>query len=713
MVGKKSGKALLREEGLERTDNNLELTSWPSVTPINQKNYYTEYLKRDDQILALRLQNEERLNGKVRDHKDRDRALALAPKVEPTGSNGDVDMEDEPAGEPAEEDDQGAGSKTIIIHPGSQNLRIGLASEPLPKTIPMVIARRSKQSESEEGGGEPRPKRIRLDGGEDEAPERAFGDEFNSQYSQMSTALKVRMRNNKRRLLPNSKELVVNYNRRHEPDTISEHNDPHRIDWTELPANPEKAPEYFTGHAATRLPDDSKPRYRLYWPLQYGWCNEKDYQSRRQLYQDIFLILKEAIRSQVGIHRRKDYAQYDCVFVIPDLYDRTYVTSCLEVLMQELGFGRLCFIQESLAATFGAGYTSGCVVDIGAQKTSICCVEEGMAIENSRVNLKFGGEDVTEAFTKMMLYDHFPYSDINLKRRYDFILAEELKKKHCTLAEVDISVQLYDFHLRAPRQDTRRYQFKTYDEVFLAPMGLFQPSIFDNSNKLRGRHKLIPRSYDLYDSSPNDPVSSAQQEIYETILPVSPPSNGLSNGDAPTPSRERPQAFSHLTRFREDPDATPRSSVAGSPAPETSGTPQANAENGLNGARGRSPSPIREDPLPVLPLDQAILLSIAHGARGDERKTKDFVSGIMLTGGGSLTPGLHTHLEQRLKELKPSISKDIMIGTPPRELDAQVVVWKGGSVFGKLSQTNDTWIGQLEWDRLGSRVLAYKTIWAW
>lgn len=27
--------------GLERTDNGMKLTSWPDVTPINQKNYYT------------------------------------------------------------------------------------------------------------------------------------------------------------------------------------------------------------------------------------------------------------------------------------------------------------------------------------------------------------------------------------------------------------------------------------------------------------------------------------------------------------------------------------------------------------------------------------------------------------------------------------------------------------------------------------------------
>ena len=61
MVGKRSGKALREEgmqsykieslyqskntedsnSGLERTDNNMDLTTWPQVNMINQKNYYT------------------------------------------------------------------------------------------------------------------------------------------------------------------------------------------------------------------------------------------------------------------------------------------------------------------------------------------------------------------------------------------------------------------------------------------------------------------------------------------------------------------------------------------------------------------------------------------------------------------------------------------------------------------------------------------------
>lgn len=286
----------------------------------------------------------------------------------------------------------------------------------------------------------------------------------------MASDLKIHMRNQKRRVLPNSRELVWNYNRRSAPETISEHNDPHRIDWTELPADPSKAPEYFTGQAALRVPDRSNPRYKLFWPLRHGWSNERDYARKNLLYNDFLLIIEEAIKSQLGLRRKKDWSQYSCVFVVPDLYERVYVTAVLDALIREFGFSRVCFIQESLAATFGGGFSISCVVDVGAQKTSICCVDEGMCMEESRINLKCGGADITETFIKMMLYDHFPYQDINLKRRHDMLLADELKQTLCTMNESSVTVQQYDFHLRTASQDTRKYYFRTYDEVMLAPM---------------------------------------------------------------------------------------------------------------------------------------------------------------------------------------------------------------------------------------------------
>lgn len=136
---------------------------------------YSDYLKRDDQYLAFRLQNEEARTRMTKSAKDKDRALAMAKSNEAgeaeAEADGDANMED--AEEvPAET----VGSKVIVIHIGSQNLRIGLASDALPKTVPMVIARKSKTSESEEQE-EPKPKRQKRDDGSPEEPENLFGEE--------------------------------------------------------------------------------------------------------------------------------------------------------------------------------------------------------------------------------------------------------------------------------------------------------------------------------------------------------------------------------------------------------------------------------------------------------------------------------------------------------------------------------------------------------
>lgn len=248
-----------------------------------------------------------------------------------------------------------------------------------------------------------------------------------------------------------------------------------QIDWTELG---DDAPERITGQKALRIPDESKPRYRLSWPWQHGWLNESDYSNRRALMQDFCLIIEDAITDQLGISRKQDLAQYSCVFVIPDLYEKVVVSAVLNELLRDFGFNRVAFIQESLAATFGAGYSISCVVDVGAQKTSIACVEEGLCLENTRMNLKVGGEDVTQTFIKMMLFDHFNYAEMNLRKRHDYLLAEELKHRFCTLSDENITVQQYDFFLRVAGQDTRKYQFKIYDEGMLAPLVIQSPKSF-------------------------------------------------------------------------------------------------------------------------------------------------------------------------------------------------------------------------------------------
>lgn len=712
---------------------------------------FRDYMKRDDQILPLRIQNEAHRDRIVQTAKDRDRERALNPRGEvpllPEDAPEEENVPDEDGAVPVKNDP----SRIIIIHPGSQNLRIGFASDALPKTIPMTLATRFPQTEAEQYEALPRRQF------EAKNPEEQYGEEWSKKYTKQCNDLKIDMRANKRKVLPNSKELVINYNRRADPEVIPVHNDPLQVEWTDIKSlqDPNSVASCFIGNQAQRVPDDSNPKFKLWWPVQHGWFNEDDYTNKEHLFDDFETLLDKAIRQELGLTKNSVWRHYSCVFVIPDLYDKKYVEQALRSCMNWFEFSKVCFIQESMAATFGAGYTQACVVDVGAQKTSVTCVEDGLCIEDSRINMKYGGFDVTETFLKMMLFDNFPYQDINLRRRYDFLLAEELKIKHCTMNQADISVQLYQFHLRAPNQSTRKYQFKTYDEVILAPMGFYDPDIFDNSTKLRGRRKIIDRAYNTYEVEvPDDPLSAAQIAILTLRKPtLNHIAIGLaqqqSTQEAATPMKEKPNPLNNLFR-----DSTPQRSAAASPAPEGTSTPVPQpfifGKEGVNGAASPAPNgtgtpapatngfapqipanaaaaglftdadvPVskiqaieRDDVLPIAPLDIAILTSIQNAAKADDKKVRDLLGSIMVIGGGAKIPHFTTFLEERLKVRRPDIADRVLVSRSARDMDEQVVVWKGASVFGKLSM-NDSWITPFEYERLGARVLHHKVLWAW
>ena len=145
---------------------------------------YSEYLKRDDQLLALRIPEEERRNRMVvlAQDRDRDRAFAHPHHGDPDQGNGkshldeDVVMRDLPN----EQEDGFSGGKVIVIHPGSQNLRIGLATDALAKTVPMVIARKWDYNESE--NFEPKPKRFKADDDSELEPEKMFGQDVSVEH---------------------------------------------------------------------------------------------------------------------------------------------------------------------------------------------------------------------------------------------------------------------------------------------------------------------------------------------------------------------------------------------------------------------------------------------------------------------------------------------------------------------------------------------------
>ena len=117
--------------------------------------------------------------------------------------------------------------------------------------------------------------------------------------------------------------------------------------------------------------------------------------------------------------------------------------------------------------------------------------------------------------------------------------------------------------------------------------------------------------------------------------------------------------------------------------------------------------------LPSAPLDIAILTSIQNAARGDDKKLRDYLGSIMVVGGGGKVPNFAATLEDRLRARRPDLPPDrILVSRSARDMDEQVVVWKGASVFAKLP-VNDSWISPFEFERLGSRALHHKVLWSW
>lgn len=823
-------KPILKVSGIGRVDNNLRSTTFTSAQQINQKNYYTDYLRRDDQIMFYRDWNDEQ-----RRQKDaKDEAVKEAAKAKVDGAETIEEKEDD--------DTLPAGSKTIVIHLGSQNLRIGRASDAYPKVSPTVIAHRKPYHEIHATPKIPMPTKeydelcaqfyeeeaAFEEGKKLKAPPEPdhylmYGREFKEAHATVYKDFRERMRFYKRRIVPNSHDLVVSFNRRSasKPERIPDLNDPNRIEWV----NPELEnwPRSITGSDALKIlpelvstnilssdiqnqeDDDAKPNgqkkhpylYELKWPIQHGMFNETDYDTAQELLGDISLILINAIEKDLHISF-KQYPENNVVLIIPDLYTRSYVDNMVGLLLQ-MGFCGVAVMQESMAATFGAGVSTACVVDIGAHTTKIACVEEGMIIPDSRVNLKFGGADISLALTKLLLMSSFPFAELNLANAYDFGLIEELKQEHVTTNDADITVQLYNFIKRAPGKPAEKLQFKVFEEVMLAPLGLFYPEMFVQKDKqdrwaykrkavlqsafddewedieddqeikvepkplitdlktrevkeVSARYSLFPKSSDIYDGTPNDPESAAQYAIAQEKLTV------YNMPTAPAPVPEAATNGSGGTNGTVTVNGSSATTARSTPVPGSTGTDEASTTE----TKSSPISGLPIDPLlyKITGLDHAIIESIAQAglsklqAAGQlpgltvglgttlapaanlnshnaasllepatiltnlAEAEKIFYGNLLLVGGAaSKLPGFNALLSDRLEMWISHAGKplppEIAVMPAPREMDPQVLTWKGGGVFSKLKIASECWVSPRDWDTLGNRSLQYKTLFAY
>lgn len=110
-----------------------------------------------------------------------------------------------------------------------------------------------------------------------------------------------------------------------------------------------------------------------------------------------------------------------------------------------------------------------CVVDVGDQKTSVSCVEDGISHRNTRVRMDYGGGDITQTFFWLLQKCAFPYKSCNPVSRLDALLLNQLKQDFC---HVDLNVcgsQEKTFVVKRPNQQTQKYTL----QVLILPFFLF------------------------------------------------------------------------------------------------------------------------------------------------------------------------------------------------------------------------------------------------
>ena len=130
-------------------------------------------------------------------------------------------------------------------------------------------------------------------------------------------------------------------------------------------------------------------------PIKYSMFNLVDYQHNIQnILKDLENIILYAIKKYLKIKSIKDLQNYYVILVLPDVFVRSHHKLMINMFLKDIGFKGMYLHLESILACFGTAMTQACVVDIGAEKTNVCCVDEGLVLPNTLIRKYFGGLDV-------------------------------------------------------------------------------------------------------------------------------------------------------------------------------------------------------------------------------------------------------------------------------------------------------------------------------
>jgi len=315
----------------------------------------------------------------------------------------DVEADEEFAARP----DPALDAPVIVIHPGSVQLRIGLADALGPRVIPHCIAypkrlmHMTRTPDSElpmdvqgeavatilESSLTPLARQLRLG-------IRHMGQEQPIAASEMYSALPSAAPSFIFGDHSNAKAVAPNASSAEQADGQC------NATSSSEPNGDSSSESFLVGESALLAARREPERWHVVYPMSCGALNTHTGLSERTLYsaiEDIWRCTIYGGGGEPGLGLNPSTWPNPCaVLVLPDLFDRRMGAEILDVLLTPRGLGLRAAIvhEEAACASFGAGVGSACVVDIGSQRTSVCCIDEGMPMSGCRHILAYGVADM-------------------------------------------------------------------------------------------------------------------------------------------------------------------------------------------------------------------------------------------------------------------------------------------------------------------------------
>lgn len=207
---------------------------------------------------------------------------------------------------------------------------------------------------------------------------------------------------------------------------------------------------------------------------------------------------------------------------------------------------------------------------------------------------------------------------------------------------------------------------------------------------------------------------------------------GADSSAAPSPSATpAPDDLPSLPSLPALPPAAPPSDIDAPPPPQPKQISPVKLKTSSSSSSQSTPKINVRVESSKIPLDVAVVESIL--AAGAEDRMKKICQNVVVVGGTGLIHNIGFAVQSRyvlsfschpclplaltrprpasrsvapqLSIRQPSLAGQLAIVPPPRDIDPQILAWKGIAVLNKLESANDLWIRAEDWETLGMRAV--------